>query len=194
MESKAGKLMVAGVDMLDPNFAQTVTLIVEHSEEGALGLALNRPSQTLTTEAWRQVEDGPCLVEGWVHAGGPCEGPMMVVHDDERRSQIAIELGGVEGVEAWGGTLHFTADADHIRELMADPPERVRVFAGYAGWGGGQLESELDHSSWIVTEATADAVFDGGPDLWKRLLRRINPAQAAMLDNPGIVPPDPSMN
>jgi len=187
MESKAGKLMVSGVDMLDPNFAQTVTLIVEHGAEGALGLVLNRPSQTLTTEAWAPVEDGPCLVEGWVHAGGPCEGPMMVVHDDARWSQLSVELAG-------GAVLYFTADAEHIRALMADPPERVRVFAGYAGWGGGQLESELDHSSWIVTDATPAAVFDGGPDLWKRLLRKINPAQAAVLDNPDIVPPDPSMN
>ncbi|MEM0914442.1 MAG: YqgE/AlgH family protein [Planctomycetota bacterium] len=188
MESKAGQLIIAGVDMLDPNFAQTVTLIVEHTADGALGLVLNRPSKTLTTEAWRQVEDGPCLVEGWVHQGGPCPGPMMLLHDHEIRTQVTVELPGDEPA------VQFTADADDIRALMAEPPGRVRVFAGYAGWGGGQLEDELERASWIVTDATHDAVFDGGPDLWSRLLRKINPAQAAVIENPDIVPPDPSMN
>jgi putative transcriptional regulator len=187
MESKAGKLIVAGVDMVDPNFAQTVTFIVEHTAEGALGLVLTRPSQTLTTEAWRQVEDSPCLIEGWVHHGGPCGGPMMLLHDEPTRSQIDVGLAG-------GEVIGFTADADHIRSLVAEPPSSVRVFAGYAGWGGGQLEDELERSSWIVTDATPSEVFEGDRDLWKRVLRRVNPAQAAMLDNPDIVPDDPTLN
>ncbi|MEO0587110.1 MAG: YqgE/AlgH family protein [Planctomycetota bacterium] len=189
MDSKSGKLILAGADMMDPNFAQTVTLIVEHTGEGALGLVLNRPSKTLVTEAWRRVEDGPCLVEGWVHQGGPCPGPLMVLHDAERQAQIDVVVGEGERIG-----VSFTADADDIRELMASPPDRVRCFAGYAGWGAGQLDDELERSSWIVTDATAEAIFDSGADLWKRLLRKINPAQAALLDNPGIVPQDPSMN
>ncbi len=183
MESYRGKLLIAGTDMLDPNFAQTVTLMVEHGEEGALGLVLNRPTKTRVPEAWEQVSDVPCHQEGVLYQGGPCSGPLMLLHTLSFQSQLEVAPG-----------LHFTADADEIAWLMEHGRDEMRCYVGYAGWGAGQLESEIDRESWIVTPAKPEHVFHGSPRMWFELLRRINPTQAAMLLRPNMMPDDPSVN
>ncbi len=188
--TRRGQLLLAGTDLLDPNFAQTVTLLVEHSDQGTLGLVLNRPLATTVAEAWTASVPGgvPCLHEGALYHGGPCEGPMMVLHNRADRSQIEVMAG-----------LYFTSDAEDVTWLMAHAGEGVpainlKCFVGYAGWTGGQLESELERQSWIVTPGSPEAVFDGGEEQWFDLLQEINPTQAAILRKPGLMPPDPSVN
>lgn len=199
--TRRGQLILAGTDLIDPNFAQTVTLLVEHSDQGTLGLVLNRPTTTPLASAWSEsVPDAPpCPHTGPLYHGGPCEGPLMLLHDRPDRSQIEVFDG-----------LYFTSDSDDVTWLMEHAAEdasprddaeagvdngvRLKAFVGYAGWTGGQLESELERESWIVTPATPEAVFAAGKDLWFTLLQQINPAQAAIMRNPGLIPPDPTVN
>lgn len=181
--SLKGHLLIAGADLLDPNFVQTVTLLIEHNEQGTFGLVLNRPTRMTVGAAWSQVSDAGSRHEGMLHKGGPCEGPMMLLHSDPDHAQLRV----IDGV-------HYTADKDHIAYLMEHPSQSLRCFVGYAGWAGGQLEDELDRESWIVTPATAPLVFEGGEDLWLQLLQRISPSQAAIVRNPELWPRNPADN
>ncbi len=180
-----GQLLLAGADMLDPNFAQTVTLLIEHNEDGCFGLVLNRPTPMTVAKAWEQVSQAACAHEGFLHQGGPCPGPLMIVHNDADRAMVRISP-----------TLHFTNDKDQVESLLVKPASMMRCFVGYAGWGAGQLEEELERQSWIVTAATASRVFQGPgtPEHWFDLLRHVSPSQAAILRRPELWPSDPSVN
>ena len=83
-----GHFLVASRELLDPNFARSVVLIIRHSEEGAMGLVLNRPTKTSVSEAWKQVSEAPCPTTGLIHLGGPCRGPLMAIHGDPALGEI----------------------------------------------------------------------------------------------------------
>ena len=78
--SLEGQFLVASRKLLDPNFVRSVVLLVRHSDEGAMGLVINRPTKTTVAEAWRQVSEAPARREALIHLGGPCRGPLMAVH------------------------------------------------------------------------------------------------------------------
>src|SRR4051812_22214559 len=95
MKSLQGQILVASPKLVDPNFFHTVVLMVQHNDEGALGLVLNRPLQTTVKEMWEQVDEGTkCGVEGALHQGGPCEGALMVVHGEETCAESEV-TGGI---------------------------------------------------------------------------------------------------
>ncbi|WP_432798941.1 YqgE/AlgH family protein [Poriferisphaera sp. WC338] len=184
MESRQGQLLISSTDLLDPNFHQTVTLIVQHNEDGALGLTLNRPLEISFSEAWVKVSESPCEYSGALLLGGPCEGPVMLLHSNISYAQLTV----MEG-------LYFCTEQEDVRWLVEHVPENIRCFAGYAGWGPMQLEDELELGSWMTTDATPELVFDDDPsNQWIEILKTINPTQAQMIQNPNIVPNDPSMN
>lgn len=186
MSSKQGHLIIALPDLVDPNFHQSVTLIIEHGEAGALGLTLNRPTQTTVKQAWAALEDGPdtpCHHTGLVYLGGPCPGPLMILHTIEEMSQTRV----CDGV-------YFTAEPEHIVYLLEHNQQPMKCFGTHAGWAPGQLDAELEHQSWMTRPASASDVFEAGPRQWLDLLRRINPSQAAVVSNPGLLRGDPSMN
>ena len=180
VQSLKGQLLVAGPTLVDPNFRRTVVLVGEHSDEGALGVVLNRPSETTVEEA---VPELGALVEGpvLVHFGGPVQPSAIVVladfADPERAG--AIVLGSV-------GFLPAEVDPDELGELR-----RARVFAGYAGWGPGQLDAELEEGSWIVEPALVNDVFTSDPEaLWADVLRRKGGPFGVLAH----MPYDPSLN
>lgn len=180
MQSLKGQLLVAGPALVDPNFRRTVVLVGEHSEEGALGVVLNRASETTVGEAVPELSG---LVDGLenVHVGGPVQRSAIVVLADfvEPDRAGALVLDSV-------GFLPAEIDPDEIGELR-----RARVFAGYAGWGPGQLEEELEEGSWIVEPALPEDVFTGEPDeLWSDVLRRKGGPYEVL----SLMPPDPSLN
>lgn len=187
MPSRVGQLLVASPKLVDPSFARTVTLIVEHSEEsGALGLVLNRPTETRMADAWESALGGlggPCEHDGLIFQGGPCEGPLMAMHTHAERSQFTP----VEGVQV-------TADKEDLEWLMANNREPMRCFVNYSGWGPSQLEAEIETASWLLVPASARDVFLEPGRLWAELLRRIDPVQAALALNPRIRPSDPRHN
>jgi len=180
VESLRGHLLIAGPRLLDPNFWRTVVLVGEHTEEGALGVVLNRSSETLVDEALPELA---LLAEemGTVHVGGPVQPSAVVVLADFAEADDAESL-VVESV----GFLPAEIEPDTLGELR-----RARVYVGYAGWGPGQLDGELEDGSWIVEPARSDDVFTDDPEgLWSDVLRRKGGPFAVL----AAMPPDPSRN
>jgi len=165
MDSLRGKLLLSAPNLFDPNFRRTVVLIAEHTDEGALGLVLNRPAEMSVAEA---VPDLAWIAESGdapVFAGGPVGADSVIVlaEFDDPDLAAAVVLDDVGFVPAAG------TDPD----LLAATTRRTRVFAGHAGWGPGQLEEEMAERSWIVEPATVEDVFTDEPDdLWSAVLRR----------------------
>ena len=180
MESLQGHLLIAGPSLLDPNFWRTVVLVGEHSEEGALGVVLNRSSETSVEEA---VPELAVLAEGMgaVHVGGPVQPSAVVVLADFAQPDDAGAL-VLDSV----GFLPSDVEPELLGELR-----RARVYVGYAGWGPGQLDDELEEGSWIVEPAIPDDVFTDDPEgLWSSVLRRKGGPFSVLAS----MPPDPSQN
>lgn len=168
----AGALLVATPPLADPSFDRTVVYIVEHNEQGALGLVINRPSGERLPDVLAEWET--TLAEPQrVFSGGP------------------VELGTIIGVAQAADDVSSVATVD-----LNDPAghlsvRRLRVFRGYAGWSAGQLEGELLAGAWIVVAADPDDIFSAEPsELWRTVLRRQG-GNLAWLAN---APDDLSMN
>jgi putative transcriptional regulator len=155
-------------------------LVVAHDEDGAVGIVLNRRTDTEVGEAVPQLGAlvDPAAV---VSIGGPVQNAAVVVlaEWDDVDEAGTLVFGDI-------GLMGGEADSDRI----ADVTRRVRVFAGYAGWAGGQLEAELDEPSWILEQAQADDVFGEHRDLWAAVLRRKGGAFRLV----ATMPEDPSLN
>jgi putative transcriptional regulator len=182
MESLRGKLLIASPKIIDPNFRRTVVLMAEHSEEGAMGLVLNRVADATVGEAvpalaWIAEEDQP------VHVGGPVAESSVVVlaeFDDPALAALLLDA-----------DLGFIPAEPDDQDALAAATRRTRVFAGHAGWGAGQLEGEMEEESWIVGEARRSDVFTEAPDdLWPTVLRRMGREYALI----ATMPMDPSLN
>jgi putative transcriptional regulator len=188
MTSLQGQLLVSAPRLVDPNFFHTVVLVVQHNEDGALGLVLNRPLQTTVADMWDEVgndtEFAECGVEGQLHQGGPCEGPLMLVHTDEERAEIKIGATG----------MYFCTSRERIEKLIDGQSGPAKFFVNYAGWTAGQLESEMSDGSWLTTPATKQAVFEGDEHLWTDLVRAISRAAVTGIVDPKRIPDDPSVN
>jgi len=156
--------------------------MVQHDKEGALGLVLNRPTQTKLREAWEQVADTSCNSEASLNLGGPCEGPLMALHTEEAVGQIQVF-----------SHVFFSAEADRMQILVETGLEPTRYFVGYAGWSPGQLESELETGAWMTTAASTEHVFEQGSDLWDKVMQQISDSVVKPVDFK-YVPDDPSMN
>jgi putative transcriptional regulator len=165
---------------VDPNFAHAIVLMVQHGDDGALGLIVNRPLDVTVAEALEQVLEGEESIEGSLHEGGPCEGPLMVVHCDPGASQIEVAEG-----------IHFTAEKSQIEALVHNQANPIRFFVGYAGWSPGQLEKELEGGSWLLTEADQLRVFNASDKLWSRLVAELTLRPWV---DPTRIPPDASVN
>lgn len=182
VSSLRGQLLVASPSLLDPNFRRSVVLVAEHSEEeGAMGLVLSRPSGTTVVEAVPLLE--PLVEPGAVvHVGGPVESSSVLVLAEFEDPDDAAAV-------VFDGVGFMSADADP--DSLAPVTLRARVFAGYAGWGAGQLESELEEESWLVLDPEASDIFaPDAADLWSTVLHRQGGALALLAR----MPPDPSMN
>ncbi len=181
MDSLKGQLLLASPALFDPNFRRAVVLVTEHTDEGAAGLVLNRPSETAVADA---VPDLLPLVsdEERVYVGGPVqESAVLVLAEFEDPEEAALLV--VDDV----GFLPGDGDFD----LLAGATRRVRVFAGYAGWGPGQLEAELEESSWILGSSRAPELFpEPEDDLWARVLRDKGGVYRVV----ALMPEDPTVN
>ncbi len=181
-ESLRGKLLLASPTLLDPNFVRTVVLIAEHTEEGAMGLVLNRPAASTVIEA---VPDLAWLTGGdeQVYVGGPVAETAVIVLAEFDRPDVAGAL--VEDDLGFIGT-----DADDP-EALEGAIRRARVFAGHAGWGPGQLEGELEEEAWIVEAPIPPELFPDDPaTLWSDVLERKGGEYALVAR----MPEDPSVN
>ena len=181
MDSLKGKLVIASPTLEDPNFARTVVLVTEHSGEGAMGVVLNRPSHAVVEEAAPTLES---VVEHGelVHVGGPVQPTAVTVLAEfdlpDRAAMIVLD------------DIGFMAAGSDLDEV-AGVTRRARVFAGYAGWGAGQLEGELQREDWIVQRPTPDEIFTTEPGgLWSAVLDR----KGGKFRLVARMPLDPSLN
>jgi putative transcriptional regulator len=181
VNSLKGQLLLASPALVDPNFRRTVVLVTDHNEEGAAGLVLNRLSETAVAEAVPAILP---LVdeEERVYVGGPVQQSAVLVlaefdDPDDAALLVVDDVGFVP------------SDGDF--ELLAGTTRRARVFAGYAGWGAGQLEAELVESSWIVEAAGGLDLFpEPETDLWSTVLQ----GKGGVYRVVALMPEDPSQN
>ena len=186
---RAGQLVVATPQLGDPNFARTVVLLLQADEEdGALGLVLNRPSGTDVAEVlpdWSALAAGPAVV----FTGGPVQPNAAICLGRGRVG--GTQVGSFSVLEGVPGTSLGTVDLDAPPEDLLPAVAAVRVFAGYAGWGAGQLEAEVEEGAWWVLDALPADAFSADPEqLWADVLRR----QGAPIAFAANYPADPSLN
>jgi putative transcriptional regulator len=181
MDSLAGHFLIASPAILDPNFRRTVVFITAHTEEGAVGVILNRCSEATVRETVPQLApvtdlDDPVFVGGPVNPDGVAV--LAKFYDPEDAGVVVLEDVG------------FVA----LDEALEDEPPRIqraRVFAGVAGWGPEQLEDEFEREDWIVELAESEDIFTDDPDgLWSDLLRR----KGGQYELVARMPLDPSLN
>jgi putative transcriptional regulator len=176
VDSLQGQLLISSPLLQDPNFRRTVVLMTHHDDEGAMGLVLSRPSEIRVADAVPELADLPG--DELVYVGGPVQPEAVVVlveHESEPELPI---VGNIAFMQA-------EADLDELDTV------RARVFAGYSGWGPGQLEGELEESSWIVVPAEPDDAFAPDPDeLWRTVLQRKGGKFALI----ATMPYDPKLN
>lgn len=171
-----GRLAVATQGLTDPNFARAVVLLIEHDEEGAFGVLLNRPGAVPLTEAlepWAAIAAEPPVI----FEGGPVQADAVLalgrVHAATGRPEVLEEVELVD------------LAADPV--LAAAAYRSVRLFAGYAGWGPGQLEAELDEGGWFVVDAEPADVTSSDPgSLWRAVLTRQGGMFLTVAEEPGL--------
>ena len=172
--------------LLDPNFNRTVVLLCKHNEDGAFGLVLNRPlittgrivveveppSAQMTTDRDLQV---------WV--GGPVEPQRswILVGDEVDEPEYARGVRVAEG-------LYLSTSPDLLRRILdPEPPPQARLIVGYSGWGPGQLEAELEASSWLISDVDRDLIFNTTPArMWEAAIRRLGADPAALQVSRGV--------
>ncbi|KUJ65020.1 hypothetical protein ACZ90_52720 [Streptomyces albus subsp. albus] len=213
VSSLTGRLLVATPALADPNFDRAVVLLLDHDEEGSLGVVLNRPTPVVVgdiLEPWAGLAGEP----GVVFQGGPVSmdsalGVAVVPGEAERRPRLADGAAvstAEDGPDRSPGPRPARADPIGWRRVhgaiglvdLEAPPEllaaalgSLRIFAGYAGWGPGQLEEELADGAWYVVESEPGDVSSPAPErLWRSVLRR----QRSELAMVATYPDDPSLN
>lgn len=162
MNSLQGHLLVAATELRDPNFFRTVVLIFRHDEDGAAGVILNRRTHATIRQIWEQVSETDCESDSPLCLGGPVEGPLMAVHSQPELSEIDVLPG-----------VYVAASQENLEQLAAQADEGARFFVGYAGWGSGQLERELEEDAWLTAPATLEHIFGNQDDLWEQVTKDI---------------------
>jgi putative transcriptional regulator len=167
--SLAPSLLLSMPQLLDPNFARTVVLLCTHNQDGAFGLVVNRP---LTTSGHITVNLDPPVstdreLQVWV--GGPVEPEstwILVGTSDEAGASTGMSL---------GAGLALSNSPELLRKLIEpNPPRHARLVIGYSGWGPGQLEKELQDSSWLLSEVDHDLLFNTPAEqMWERAIRQL---------------------
>lgn len=186
MDRLKGRLLVATPVLGDENFDRSVVLVLEHTEDGALGLVLNRPSTYEVVEPlpeWSPYALPPEVL----FIGGPVsKSSVIALARLEGEAPAAEERPVWQPVLGRVGVVDLTRDPDDIVSLGG-----VRVFAGYSGWSAGQLEQEVVEGAWYVVPAEAADIFTDEPeDLWRTVLAR----QPGSLARVASVPADPRLN
>jgi putative transcriptional regulator len=172
-------LLLSMPQLQDPNFAKTVVLLCDYGPEGAFGLVLNRPTD-MPASAMVRLDppvDGGNELPLWV--GGPVE---------PERGWILLGYQPPEDVKLIRDGLYLSTSQSLLRAVLeATPAPRARIIAGYAGWGPGQLDDELAHSSWLMSDVDLDLVFDVPADaMWETAIRRMGADPSMLTTSHGV--------
>jgi putative transcriptional regulator len=183
MSSLQGQLLVASPQLGDGNFYRSVVLLVKHDDEGAFGLILNRPTGNTVADIWRMISEQAIECDRPLYLGGPVSGPLVCLH----RVKSCAEAEVLPGV-------FFAAHKEQLLKIVSQAHRQFRLFTGYAGWAGGQLEGELEAGGWLAVQADEELVFYDQDDLWEQVVRGIGEDVLGPAIKTKHVPEDPSLN
>jgi putative transcriptional regulator len=184
MNSLKGQLLIATPQLVAPVFTRSVILMLEHNEEGAMGVILNQPINTTITDLAGKIFEDSFEWDKTLSLGGPVPGPLMVVHTLEQLADAEILPG-----------VFHTLEASRVQEIIQLRPEPSLIIANYSGWGPGQLEGEFGWDSWLTLPARTDYVFWAGEkELWKVVVNQVNAKKLSEFLKLRDVPADPSFN
>ncbi len=173
---RAGTLLLANIDLMEPTFRRSAVYVVEHNDGGTLGVVLNRPSEIAVYNVlpqWSELAAKPKTM----FIGGPVKRDAALCLGTLR---VGADPDGVSGLRHVAGRI-VMVDLDADPGMIATMVEGVRIFAGYSGWTIGQLDGEIERDDWIVLSALpSDVLVAPRVDLWSRVLRR-QPMPLAML-------------
>lgn len=177
-------LLVAMPQLSDPNFRRAVVLVVHHDAESTFGLVLNREVELTVRELCESLDfawNGRASDE--VAWGGPVESNTgWLLFQDALDTEVEEEH-----VSRLGGALCFAGSMDVLQQLAERPPPDLRIFLGYAGWGGGQLEAELAQGAWVVAPLSPEVVFDvPAHEMWDHVLRAMKIDPATLISTAGV--------
>lgn len=179
---RTGRLLVAAPTLLDPHFQRAVIIMLEHTEEGALGLVLNQPTGIHAAEALPEPLCDLVPDDEVVHTGGPVQPTAVII-----LAEFADATGAAGIVLDRIGIVNPDAAADELTNRVGD----LRIFGGYAGWGAGQLEAEIASGAWIDVPAVRSDIFTVEPgELWSAALER----KGGVFRLVARMPEDPSLN
>jgi len=182
-QSLTGHFLVASRYLRDPNFAKSVVLMIRHDDEGAVGVVINRPADKTVREVWDAIGFDPCDRDERIYVGGPVPGPLVAVHLLEPYSEREVLPG-----------VHVSMHRDAIDLIVRKKDQPLRLYRGHAGWGSGQLESELEAGGWLSIEATKDDIFADHESIWRNVTQRIGLEIMAPHLDEKFLPPNPSLN
>lgn len=177
-------LLVAMPQLADPNFRRAVVLVVHHDAESTFGLVLNRAVDLSVRELCESLDfpwnGRPTAEVAW---GGPVESNTgWILFEDSLETEVEDDE-----VSRLDDRLCFAGSMEVLRQLAQRPPSDLRIFLGYAGWGGGQLEAELAQGAWVVAPLSSEIVFDVPPDeMWEHVLRTMKIDPATLIATAGI--------
>ncbi len=182
MKSYSGYFLAASPYMTHSDFARTVVLLMQHNEDGAVGVVLNRQSDETVASLWEKLTQHPCVSNRHVNLGGPVSGPLMALHMEQPLAEAMVPPG-----------VFLAANKEHLEQLVEQSREPFRLFVGHAGWETGQLEHELSRGAWLTTPATEELIFEDRDDLWRDVLKRVG---RSVLESAGIkdFPEDVTVN
>jgi putative transcriptional regulator len=182
MQSFQGHFLVAAPHQLDPNFVEATILVVEHTNRGAFGVIVNSAGEE--SSRLQQRNGRWCSPEKLrFFFGGPVTGPLMAVHTKAFLGERQVLPG-----------VFFSGQEKNVLALMRQAKQPYKIFFGYAGWGPGQLDSEVAQGIWRVVPATSEQIFSEDSDLWERLSRQASRLQLRMMFNIKHIPADPLLN
>jgi putative transcriptional regulator len=177
-------LLVAMPQLSDPNFRRAVVLIVHHDVDSTFGLVLNRDVDLSIRDLCESLDfvwNGRASAGvGW---GGPVESNTgWLLFQDDLDTEVEDEQ-----ISRLAGELCFAGSMDVLQQLAENPPRDLRIFLGYAGWGGGQLEAELAQGAWVVAPLSPDVVFDvPAEEMWNHVLRSMKIDPVTLIATAGV--------
>ena len=166
MELSKGKFLVASKQLRDPQFFETVVLLLEYDSKGAMGLVINRPTTVKLSKVLPDIE-GLQKRSDTIYLGGPVAKNQLML--------LIRTSSPPEGSRLVFKDIYLSSSQTVIEKMIDKPdtPERFRVYAGYAGWAPGQLDHEVSRGGWHILQADEESVFDKTPsEIWPELIRR----------------------
>jgi putative transcriptional regulator len=177
-------LLVAMPQLMDPNFQRAVILVIHHDETGSFGVVLNRSTDITAPVLCSTLEIEWRGDPGWeINWGGPVQPQTgwVLFGSDELCERSGGDVSQIQPGLCFAGSL------DVLRGIASDPPGRIRVLLGYAGWGPGQLESELAESAWITAPVSEETVFDvASSEMWEHVVRGLGIDPATLVAARGV--------